>query len=478
MLTLPSGSGTIALSAEAWDGASTANVDRIRRRPLIFRWPAPRYLVAGDTAMFALSAIMFRQTDFADLGALVVLIGCFHARGLYKSRISRSVLDDLPSMLGGLAISAVAADWSNYVMDDVVASPAMRALRALVLVMAVVGFRLVAYTTIKAARRSGRVRHNTLILGAGNVGTELAEALQTHRGYGLEPVGFLDNSPRFGFEFPPPAPLLGGYEQLPYFIRTLAARVVIVAYGGMPESELVRVLRTCDRLDCEMLVVPRFYEMHHVTRDTDQVRGLPLIRIQRAPFRASTWRMKRVFDFVLAGLALMVLSPVLLACAVAVRLESGPGFLFRQERVGLDGRTFTLLKFRSLRPATEEESATTWNIATDERVGRVGKVLRRTSLDELPQLWNVFVGDMSLVGPRPERPHFVEEFTPQIPHYTARHRVPPGLSGWAQVHGLRGDTSIEDRASFDNHYIENWSLWGDVKILLRTAEHVLQRNGS
>jgi exopolysaccharide biosynthesis polyprenyl glycosylphosphotransferase len=450
----------------------------VQRRPVIFRWPAPWYLLAGDTAMFISAAILFRQTDFTDFGALVLMIACFHAGGLYKSRISKSVLDDLPSLVSGLAISAVVADWSNYVVDDVVDSPSVRALHALFLVMAVIGFRLVAYSTIKTARRSGSVRHSTLILGAGRVGIELAKTLQTHRSYGLEPVGFLDNNPRFGSGVEPPVPLLGGYEQLPHFIRTLSARVVIVAYGGMPESQLIQLLRTCDRLDCEMLIVPRFFEMHHVTRDTDQVRGLPLIRLRRAPFRASTWRIKRIFDCVLSGLALVVLSPVLLACAIAVRLESGPGFLFRQERVGLDGRTFTLFKFRSLKPETEQESAIRWNIAMDDRVGPVGKVLRRTSLDELPQLWNVLVGDMSLVGPRPERPHFVEEFTAQIPHYPARHRVPTGLSGWAQVHGLRGDTSIEDRASFDNHYIENWSLWGDVKILLRTAGHVLRRSGS
>jgi exopolysaccharide biosynthesis polyprenyl glycosylphosphotransferase len=188
--------------------------------------------------------------------------------------------------------------------------------------------------------------------------------------------------------------------------------------------------------------------------------------------------LKRVFDVVVSGIALLILAPVMLACALAVRLEGGRGVLFRQERVGLDGRPFELLKFRSLRPADDDESRTRWNVANDHRMGRVGRFLRQTSLDELPQLLNILRGDMSLVGPRPERPHFVHEFTREFPRYAARHRVPAGLTGLAQVHGLRGDTSIEERAQFDNAYIETWSLWSDVKIMLRTAWAVVRGTGS
>jgi lipopolysaccharide/colanic/teichoic acid biosynthesis glycosyltransferase len=165
------------------------------------------------------------------------------------------------------------------------------------------------------------------------------------------------------------------------------------------------------------------------------------------------------------------------AIALAVRWETGPRVLFRQERVGLDGRRFELLKFRTLVPAGADDSSTLWNIAGDHRLRRVGRLLRRTSLDELPQLWNVLVGHMSLVGPRPERPYFVAEFARSHPRYVHRHRVPAGLTGWAQVHGLRGDTSIADRAKFDNYYVENWSLWLDIKILLRTALSLVRGAG-
>ncbi|MFF5565943.1 sugar transferase [Streptomyces sp. NPDC012623] len=187
---------------------------------------------------------------------------------------------------------------------------------------------------------------------------------------------------------------------------------------------------------------------------------------------------KRLLDLLIAAPVLLAVSPVLLLCALAVRLCDGPGVLFRQERVGQHGRPFTLLKFRTLRPSDENESATRWNIAGDLRMSPVGNVLRRTSLDELPQLWNVLRGDMSLVGPRPERPFFVANFSRTHSGYAARHRMPVGITGLAQVHGLRGDTSIEERSRFDNHYIDHWSLWQDVCILVRTALSLVRPAGS
>lgn len=185
-----------------------------------------------------------------------------------------------------------------------------------------------------------------------------------------------------------------------------------------------------------------------------------------------------MLDALLAFLALLPAAPILALSALAVRLSDGPGVLFRQERVGLDGRPFVLLKFRTLRPSDERESATRWNVSHDRRMSAVGHFLRRTSLDELPQLWNVLRGDMSLVGPRPERPYFVRQFSQTYPGYQERHRMPVGITGLAQIHGLRGDTSIEDRARFDNHYIESWSLWQDIRILLRTATALFRFGGA
>jgi lipopolysaccharide/colanic/teichoic acid biosynthesis glycosyltransferase len=197
----------------------------------------------------------------------------------------------------------------------------------------------------------------------------------------------------------------------------------------------------------------------------------------RQPFRTSQWTVKRGMDFCVASLALLLVSPVIALAAIAVMRETGGGAIFRQRRVGLDGREFDVLKLQTMVPASEGDSATTWNIAKDDRMRPVGRFLRRTSLDELPQLWNVVRGDMSLVGPRPERPHFVEEFQRQYPRYLARHRVPCGFTGYAQIQGVRGDTSIAERIAYENLYIEAWSLWLDVKIVLRTIPAVLRGTG-
>jgi lipopolysaccharide/colanic/teichoic acid biosynthesis glycosyltransferase len=184
--------------------------------------------------------------------------------------------------------------------------------------------------------------------------------------------------------------------------------------------------------------------------------------------------MKRAIDVIAALAGLVLVAPVLLVLAVAVRIEGGPGVLFRQQRVGQHGRLFTLHKLRSLRPAAGEGDVQ-WNIDQDARLGPVGRFIRRTSLDELPQLWNVLVGDMSLVGPRPERPFFVDRFAETVPGYADRHRVPVGLTGLAVVRGLRGDTSIPERAQADNDYADRWSLGLDVLIILKTVGVLLKR---
>lgn len=180
----------------------------------------------------------------------------------------------------------------------------------------------------------------------------------------------------------------------------------------------------------------------------------------------------------MSGALLLLVSPLLLVCAVALRMGDGPGVVFRQERIGRDGLPFTLLKFRTHRPADAHEAATRWSVANEQEMGWFCRFLRRSSLDELLQLWNVLRGDMSLVGPRPERPYFVAKFGQTYAGYAARHRMRTGITGLAQVTGLRGDTSIEDRARFDNAYIDNWSLWQDFCILVRTAAALVRPTGS
>ncbi|SFL25589.1 sugar transferase [Geodermatophilus ruber] len=429
----------------------------------------PATLLLLDVTAFATATLLTGAVNPKTVAVLALILLLFHNADLYRCRLSLSVLDDAPSIVGR-ALAAGAAAMVLGGLEDGVAGIA-RLKTAAVFAVLCLGGRAVAYGAIRTVRRHHRMQQRALILGAGTVAGALAGNLLSHPEYGLRPEGLLDDDPLLCLD-ERPVPVLGRYSDLCRILVENAIDVVIVTYGRIREPSAVDMLRACDRLSCEIFLVPRLYELHAVTRDTEVLWGVPLVRLHRAPFRTGSWTAKRAADAVLAALALGVFAPILAVCALLSWWETGSA-LFRQTRIGLDGRPFTLLKFCTLRPAVEAESATRWNIGEDGRLRPVGRFLRRTSLDELPQLWNVLRGDMSLVGPRPERPYFVGEFTRQFPWYMARHRVPVGLTGWAQVHGLRGNTSIADRARFDNFYIENWSMWGDIKILLRTVGQVL-----
>lgn len=440
------------------------------------------YLLAGDVLAFGTATAISRPPSPVHVVVLVVNIVVFvAAAGLYRSRLNLSLLDDLPYIAAAVVVG-LALKMTLFALLLGVAPPPRQVVHALVLLAAVLLVRRLEYAAVRWARGRGPVRHRTVVLGADQLGSRLASTLLEHRYYGLDPVGLLDDSPSDespldGDDHLLPVPVIGTYGDLATIIRQHRIRDVIVAFGSASESELVDLLRTCDRYNVEVFIVPRLYGIHRMNRYTDEIWGIPLVRRRRAPFRSPWWRLKRVIDACVSAAALLLFSPVMAVCAIAVRREGGPGVIFRQTRVGLDGRPFEVLKFRSLKPVDESESQTNWNIKHDDRLGPVGRFLRTTSLDELPQLWNILRGDMSLVGPRPERPHFVEQFTAHIPYYMARHRVPAGLTGWSQAHGLRGDTSIEDRARFDNYYIENWSPWVDAKIVLKTVGQVLRRQG-
>ncbi len=434
------------------------------------------YLLLVDIAAFGIATAITLPGNPIHLVVLLVYVLVFYVAGLYRSRLSLSLLDDFPYILAA-SLVGFAVKLAFIPLLPHVDPPPQQVRHALVLLFAVLVLRWIAYTVVRKARCRGKVRHRTLIVGAGAVSVRLADNLRDRPYYGLDPVGFVDCDPPSQDRSILPAPVLGAYDQLGKVIRQHQIRDVIVAFGGADEDGLVDILRTCDRLDVEVFHVPRLFELHNANRDTDEIWGIPLTRVRRAVFRSPWWKAKRLFDVVLSGLALVVLSPLMAACALAVRYEGGPGIIFRQQRVGLDGRPFDVLKFRSLKPVDVTESQTNWNIKHDDRLGPVGRFIRASSLDELPQLWNILRGDMSLVGPRPERPHFVQQFSTHIPRYTARHRVPAGLTGWSQAHGLRGDTSIEDRARFDNYYIENWSPWLDIKIILLTVGQVIRRQG-
>lgn len=446
-------------------------VDGWRPAPWWRRRGATPLFVGADTAAALTAALVLRSTALEAAILVVVFLVAIHANGLHQSRLTLSALDDLPRILVSGMVAVAAAG-----LIVTLSGPTWRSLDLmLVLVAAGFAYRAVSYGALYSLRRRGMFTHQTLILGAGRVGADLARTMQEHPEHGLLPVGFIDASPMLDRDLP--VPVLGTPGDLASRIVANHVEHVVIAFTATREMELVDAVRTCDRLRCEISVVPRLFELIPRTSHTDELNGTPLVRLHRATFRSVSWLLKRAFDVVLSLIALLVLGPVLLAVAALVRIVDGPDVIFRQQRVGMDGKLFELLKFRSLRPESTVEGDEQWNVKGDARMSGVGAFIRRTSLDELPQLFNILGGDMSIVGPRPERPFFVSRFSASLLRYDHRHRVPCGLTGWAQIHGMRGDTSIEERARLDNYYIENWSLWLDFKIIVRTIPNLMRGSG-
>jgi exopolysaccharide biosynthesis polyprenyl glycosylphosphotransferase len=394
--------------------------------------------------------------------------------GRYRARLHLSVLDELPTIVTRVLTAAAIVATVIALRHDQDSVSGFLGNAAVSMALVVAG-RVATTNLIAWSRRRRTTRHPTIIVGGGALAAELAHLLDRYPRYGLQPVGFVDDGRHFVAEAM--LPQLGRLADLEESVRRSHSDVVLVADGDFSERELLDVVRAPAASRCDLLVVPRLHHFATQTGPGDHIGSIPVTRIRTPNLRGLAWAVKRAFDVVIASALLVLAAPVIAVCALAVRIEGGPGVIFRQVRVGRDGELFECLKIRSLLPSDESESATNWSVATDARVGRVGRLLRRTSLDELPQLWNIVRGNMTLVGPRPERPHFVHQFSAQYDRYEHRHRVKAGLTGLAQVSGLRGDTSIADRARYDNYYIEHWSLWLDIKIIVRTFSEVLFARG-
>jgi exopolysaccharide biosynthesis polyprenyl glycosylphosphotransferase len=334
--------------------------------------------------------------------------------------------------------------------------------------------RVASYGLVRVLRKRRVLADRALIIGAGEVGTTLARILEEHPGYGLCPAGFLDPDPRGDVS----GLVVADPSALASVVRDLRITHIIVTFSTISDAELVRILRGCATLRVAVHVVPRLFELGVAAFGpaVDDVWGVPLVRARRPAPRGPLRRTKRVFDLVVGSALLLLSAPVFALATAAVRLSSPGPVFFRQERIGQDGRPFRMLKFRTL--LCNDDSDRTWCVDTDDRRTRVGLFLRKTGLDELPQILNVLRGEMSLIGPRPERPYFAALFSREMPRYGDRHRVPQGITGWAQIHDLRGNTSISDRIRFDDYYIENRTIWLDIWILIRTVGCVLRKRGA
>jgi exopolysaccharide biosynthesis polyprenyl glycosylphosphotransferase len=409
------------------------------------------------------------------IGFVAIALTLLYKRGLYDWRVRLQTLDDLRRVLIAtvLALAGILALRMLLGRTEDVSAQSVR-LWALAAVYLVTG-RLVLQWLRFETRVGGEMAKPTLIIGAGKIGQLVASRLSEHPEFGLRPVGFLDKEPLAD----PDAslPILGASWDLEEVIEEHGIEHVIVAFSTAPSEVLLREVQRCELAGVGVSLVPRLFEYMTERVTVEHIGGLPLVSTRRIGPNGWQFAVKYTVDRVLAAFLLVLLSPVLLLLAIGVVISAGWPVLFRQTRVGLDGREFEIVKFRTMTHVPEDppelEEVLMVNIAPGgvegvDRRTRFGSLIRRLSLDELPQLINVVKGEMSLIGPRPERPHFVEIFQRTIPRYADRHRVRPGITGWAQIHGLRGKTSLSDRIEWDNYYVENWSLWLDFKIMLTT----------
>ena len=440
--------------------------------------------VAGD-ATALLTVVTIEIVAFRGglrlLGLVPVAMLLFWLRGTYRRRISSSLLLDGLSAAGSLAMATIALGfWDGYVAGRPLPEPTLLRTWALCFV-AVVGGRAVLLSVRQLARVLGLITTPTLIVGSGRIGIQIAKRLLSRPGYGLHPVGFLDRSSS-GAALPEDTspPMLGDPEELDEVVRATGARHVVISFAHDRDQELVPLIRQCHGLGLEVSLVPRLFESINQRLTRDSIGPLPLHVMRPTNPRSWEFASKHVLDRTIAALGLVLLAPLFAAVAIAIKLTSRGPVLFRQSRVGRDGQVFQMLKFRSMliaEPAAWQgplAGLAPGGVEGEDRRTRVGRYLRRTSIDELPQLWNVLRGEMSLVGPRPERPEFVDQFRDQVLRYDDRHRVKSGITGAAQVNGLRGKTGLADRIEWDNYYIENWTLALDLKILAHTVLAVLR----
>jgi exopolysaccharide biosynthesis polyprenyl glycosylphosphotransferase len=455
----------------------------LRGRHEIFR----SLLLLGDLLLVAASwlgayALRFHAGIPAPLGippvepylsVLVVLLPgwawVFRSRGLYSPRRVDSPISELAS---------VAAAGTTVVVLLVVAGFFVRSYffsRGVVLLFwglsvgSVAVFRLLAREILFALHRRGRHLSSALVVGGGRLAEQVIDRIHERPQLGLRVVGVLTEArgPRVRG-----VPVLGRYEQVKPVLHLCGAHQVIVA---LPREDADHLEPLLDQLEDELVdirLVPDVLHVATLNSSVEDFDGLPVINLRESPLVGWAAIQKRSFDVAVSAALLTVAAPVMGAIALAIRLSSGAPVLYRQERMGLDGHVFRMLKFRTMVHDAERDTGPVWARRDDPRETRIGSFLRRTSLDELPQLWNVLTGDMSLVGPRPERPVFIEQFRREVPGYMLRHKVKAGLTGWAQVHRWRGDTSLHERIEHDLYYIRNWSLGLDIRILLMTLWRV------
>jgi exopolysaccharide biosynthesis polyprenyl glycosylphosphotransferase len=433
------------------------------RLRLAVPFPEPAQGVPGFFDFFSLLVVQ-----------IVSIITAFFFGRMYHRRRARYSTDELTTIfsavsIGTLASLAFATFWrdSRFVVTD---APRVMIIYAwLLTIVVVILLRSLQARIQRSLQARGIGRTRVVVVGAGEPAATVLQRLTQMSRLGYDVIGLIPyDGQRPWYD----VRVLGTLDDLASMAHKETIDEVIIALPNASSEDMLKVIERCDRSTISIKVLPDQFQIMAGQLSIGELSGLPLLNMRDVALRGWKVTLKRAVDFVGSAIGLVLLSPFLFLVAVLVKLDSPGPALYSQERMGLDGKRFFVIKFRTMRMDAEQDGPG-WTKKDDPRKTRLGGFLRRTNLDELPQLVNVFLGQMSLVGPRPERPMYVEEFRKRIPRYMERHREKAGMTGWAQVNGLRGDTSIEERTQYDLWYIENWSVWLDIKIILMTIWQVV-----
>jgi len=404
----------------------------------------------------------------------------FAVQGLYRIRPTRSKAEEWMSVAIGSVVATVVLSgvllWIRPPKrPDVLYSRATLGIFMLCAIVFVVLGRSIVRWAVERRHRAGKNLDRVLIAGNGELARAVVERMRSHRELGFRIVGYLRNG---GEDLLQDLECLGNVDDAERVVERTAIDHVFVALPNASSQTMTALLDRLVRCVVSIHVVPDLLQFMVLRSRVEDIDGLPTINLSETPLEGWSRFVKRGFDLIVAAAALIVFLPIMLLIVFAIWLEDRGPVFYRQVRMGLDGKPFNIVKFRSMKVGAENESGAKWAEREDPRRTKVGRLIRAWSLDELPQLINVLLGDMSIVGPRPERPQFVQQFRDEFPHYMLRHKVRAGMTGWAQVHGWRGNTSVRMRIEHDLYYIENWSLLLDLKILFMTVIHGLRHENA
>ena len=396
---------------------------------------------------------------------MILALLAYRWSGQYDIGRLRRFREEIVAVVQGTSLLALLTMASIFLLHDPYESRITMGLFWLMTTLSILVARRMGWGIVRTLRSHGYNQAFCVIVGAGRGARRLAATLARLNWIGLKNIGFVDEKPG---TYSADLDLLGGFSDLPALIGKYGISHVFIALPLNRYDDVRKVYSVLAQTMVEVRLVPDLPALAGLSLTTTNLDGLPLIGLRESPHFGLNIVVKRVMDVILAGVALFILSPLMALIAFVVKWTSPGPIFYRQERCGLNGSTFNILKFRTMRVDAEKESGAVWAQKNDRRKTWFGSFLRQTSLDELPQLWNVLVGEMSLVGPRPERPVFIAQFQKTIPNYMARHCVKAGITGWAQVNGWRGNTSLRKRIEYDLYYITHWTPWLDIQILWLT----------